>query len=169
MNHDSHAGDSHTAGTRMAKSHYRRLAAMTALSFVAMYALMYAMVDSLGNVYMNVNQAYMAGLMAAPMVVIELALMRSMHRSDRLNALIAGGAAVVAVACFFFIRRQAAIGDREFLRSMIPHHASAILMCKQASITNTEIKRLCFRPEGIVESQQAEIEQMRALLRTVKD
>jgi hypothetical protein len=32
-------------------------------------------VDTLVNVYPHLNQAYMAGLMAAPMVIIELALM----------------------------------------------------------------------------------------------
>lgn len=45
---------------------------MTVLSFIAMFILMYAMVDRFANVYPNVNQAYMAGLMAAPMVMIEL-------------------------------------------------------------------------------------------------
>ena len=41
-----------------------------------MYALMYAMVNTFANVYATVNQAYMAGLMTAPMVVIELVVMR---------------------------------------------------------------------------------------------
>lgn len=57
--------------------HYGRLALMAALSFASMYVLMYAMVDSIGNVYMSFNQAYMAALMTAPMVAIELALMGS--------------------------------------------------------------------------------------------
>lgn len=46
---------------------------MVLLSFVAMYALMYAMVDWVGNVYTNLNHAYMAVLIAMPMLVIELA------------------------------------------------------------------------------------------------
>jgi hypothetical protein len=37
------------------------------LLFVAMFILMYSMVDRFANVYPNVNQFYMAGLMAAPM------------------------------------------------------------------------------------------------------
>lgn len=49
---------------------------MTLLSFAAMYVLMYAMVDRFGNVFNNVNQVYMAGLMAAAMVLIELARRR---------------------------------------------------------------------------------------------
>ena len=51
----------------MRRSHYRRLLVMTALSFVAMYVLMYAMVDRFDNVYSNFNQVYMAGLMTASM------------------------------------------------------------------------------------------------------
>jgi hypothetical protein len=68
--------------------HYRRLVVMTVLSFAAMYVLMYAMVDRLGNVFNNINQVYMAGLMAAAMVVIELAVMGAMYQSRKLNAAI---------------------------------------------------------------------------------
>lgn len=53
------------------------------------------------------------------------------------------------------------IGDRQFLRSMIPHHASAILMCEQAGISDARIKQLCAAPQGIIASQQAEIQQMK--------
>ena len=62
---------------------------------------------------------------------------------------------------FLFIRNQTAIRDAEFLRSMIPHHAGAILMCEQASIQDAEIKELC---SNILSGQQAEIRQMKAKL-----
>lgn len=148
-----------------APSHYARLAAMTALSFLAMFALMYAMVDSLDNVVMNVNQVYMAGLMAAPMVLIELWLMRSMYGDRRRNGLIALGAVSGGVLFFMLIRTQGAVGDRQFVRSMIPHHASAILMCEEASFRSDTVRQLCFKPDGIIASQKAEIAQMQALLR----
>ncbi len=45
---------------------------------------------------------------------------------------------------------------------MIPHHAGAILMCEKAERKAPEIKKLCVE---IVASQQAEIEQMKGLLR----
>lgn len=151
---------------KMNHSHYGRLAAMGALSFVAMYVLMYAMVDSAYDVYNNVNQVYMAGLMTAPMVMIELFLMRSMFHNTRLNVLIATTAAVAGIACFALIRQQAAVTDTQFLRSMIPHHSGAILMCQQAAIRNGEVRKLC---EGIISSQQAEIAQMRELLRQLNE
>jgi uncharacterized protein (DUF305 family) len=69
---------------------------------------------------------------------------------------------LAALAGFWiFIRQQTAITDTQFLRSMIPHHSGAILMCRKASIQDPEIKQL---REAIVSSQQSEIDQMKAKL-----
>ena len=93
----------------MEKGHYLRLAAMIGLSFVAMYVLMYAMVNTLGDVYNSLNQVYMAGLMTAPMVVIEMLLMSGMYKNKKLNALLITGSCVAGIALFLFIRQQTAI------------------------------------------------------------
>jgi hypothetical protein len=69
----------------MKENHYKHLVMMAALSFAAMYILMYAMVNTIGNAYDSVNQVYMAGLMTAPMVVIELLVMRGMYQDKRRN------------------------------------------------------------------------------------
>lgn len=141
--------------------HYGRLLAMMILSFLGMYALMYAMVDRWANVYGNVNQFYMAGLMAAPMLVIELLLMAKMYPNRRWNLMLGAGALVFMAACWFGIREQAAVTDRQFIRSMIPHHAGAILMCEQNRLQDPALRRLC---DDIVQSQRAEIAQMKVLL-----
>jgi len=146
----------------MHKTHYVRLAAMAALSFIAMYILMYSMVNVFGNVYSNLNQFYMAGLMAAPMVLIEIALMSGMYPNKKWNALISVATLVLFILFWIGIRRQVGIGDRQFLKSMIPHHAGAILMCEQAPIKDPEIKQLC---REIISSQQREIDQMKAKLK----
>ncbi len=119
------------------------------------------MVNTIGNVYNNFNQFYMAGLMTAPMVVIELSVMRAMYQNKRRNALIIAASVIALLVFFTFIRQQTAISDKQFLRSMIPHHAGAILMCEQASIDDPEIKELC---GTITSSQQTEIDQMKAIL-----
>ena len=62
-------------------SPYHHLFIMVLLSFMAMYVLMYAMVDRAANIHPSFNQAYMAGLMTAPMVVLELLLMIANARS----------------------------------------------------------------------------------------
>ena len=103
----------------------------------------------------------MAALMAAPMPIFAVLIMRMMYRDGRLNAIIVAVSAVALVVFFLLIRQQAAIGDRQFLRSMIPHHAGAILMCRQAPIQDPEIKALC---QSIISSQQSEIDQMKDIL-----
>ena len=146
---------------RHRRSHYLGLAWMAVLSFIAMYVLMYAMVERVDNVYSNLNQFYMAGLMAMPMVMIELVVMKSMFSNRRLNAAILVGCIVVGAAFWFGIREQGGIAERQFLKSMIPHHASAILMCERTEMTDPEAMDLCRR---IIAGQKAEIEQMKSML-----
>ena len=138
---------------------------MTVLSFISMYVFMYAMVDTFANVYPNFNQFYMAGLMTAPMVLIELLLMGSMYRNKTANIVITAASIVALGAFFLMIRQQTAVADTQFLKSMIPHHAAAILMCEKAPVQDTEIKQLC---RTIISSQQKEIDQMKAKLRVLE-
>lgn len=140
---------------------YLRLAAMAALSFAAMYILMYAMVDRFENVFPNTNQIYMAGLMTAPMVIFELALMGMMYKNRAVNIAIYAVSAIALIGFFVAIRAQTAIGDTQFLKSMIPHHAGAVLMCQRAPITDPQIKQLC---ATIIKGQNEEIAQMRKML-----
>jgi uncharacterized protein (DUF305 family) len=145
-----------------AKGHYGRLLVMILLSFLAMYALMYAMVNAFNNVFNNVNQFYMAGLMVAPMVLIELVLMAGMYPNRKLNAVLAVLSLLGMILFWMGIRQQAAVTDQQFLRSMIPHHAGAILMCKENKLKDPELLRLC---GNIVSSQQAEIDLMKSKLK----
>jgi uncharacterized protein (DUF305 family) len=59
------------------------------------------------------------------------------------------------------MRQQTAVGDTQFLLSMIPHHSGAILMCGQANLTDPEIKSLC---ETIITSQRDDIRQIKNIL-----
>jgi uncharacterized protein (DUF305 family) len=53
------------------------------------------------------------------------------------------------------------VGDVQFLKSMIPHHAGAVLMCEQAPIEDGAVRELC---KSIIASQQEEIAQMKGML-----
>lgn len=145
--------------------HYVYLAVMTVFMFVSMYILMYAMVDRLENVFSNVNQFYMAGLMTAPMVLIELAIMRAMYGNRAANIVIVGISLLAFAGFWVGIRQQVAVADTQFLRSMIPHHAGAILMCEKASVQDSEVRSLC---REIIRGQQSEIEQMKTILSRLK-
>ncbi len=140
---------------------YKKLLIMAVLSFISMYILMYAMVDTFSNVIPNINQFYMAGLMTLPMMIIELLLMGSMYMNKKLNTIIIAISSVLLIAFFLAIRQQSFVSDRQFLKSMIPHHASAILMCEKTNLQDPENIALC---EAIVTGQQEEIDLMKAKL-----
>ncbi len=138
---------------------------MAALSFISMYILMYIMVDSYTNVYPNLNQLYMAGVMTIPMLIIELFFMMPMYNNRKLNFLIMIFSLFVFILLIIFIRKQTAISDREFLKSMIPHHGAAILMCKKAQLQDPEVLELC---KNIGHAQQSEIDFMKAKIESMK-
>jgi len=152
--------EQHTASEH--SKHYRKLAIMIVLSFISMYLLMYSMVNSFSNVIPNINQFYMASLMTMPMIIIEILLMRSMYMNRKWNSTILSLSAVGSITLLVLIQQQGAVNDKQFLKSMIPHHGAAILMAKEASIHDPEIKILC---EKIIRDQQSEIEQMKAKLK----
>lgn len=146
--------------------HYYHLLIMTVLSFIAMFVLMYVMVDIFSNVYVNVNQFYMAGLMVVPMVLIELVVMRSMYANPKVNIAIVAVSLMAFVFFFAGIRQQLAVTDAQFLRSMIPHHGAAILMCEKSPSEDPDIKRLC---ASIIAGQSSEIAEMKAKLGALAD
>ncbi len=150
----SHGG--HGTGTA-----YRKFAIEMAIDFAIMYLVMYTMIDTVDHLYFNVNNVYMTLMMVAPMALVMLLSMRSMFSSKTRNMAIGVAAVVIFVLSYAGMRTQAGVGDRQFLRSMIPHHSGAILMCEQASLIDPETMALC---RDIVESQRAEIAKMQALL-----
>ncbi len=143
------------------QGHYGRLMIELAIDFVIMYLVMYTMIRSLDHFYLNINNVWMTLMMVTPMALVMLAAMRSMFPSRSRNLLVIAGALVVFGVSFYGMRTQAAVGDEQFLKSMIPHHSGAILMCQEASITDPEIDALCLE---IVAAQRREIAQMQAIL-----
>jgi uncharacterized protein (DUF305 family) len=140
---------------------YRSLALQTVISGIVMYLVMFAMINSIDHFFNNLNMVYMTLMMVTPMVVLMILAMRRMFQSKAANAVLILSSLVLFFGSFAAIRTQAAIGDRAFLRSMILHHSGAILMCRQASISDPQIIRLCGE---IIESQQREIDEMKGML-----
>jgi len=144
---------------------YKKLSIMLVLSFISMYILMYSMVNSIKNVYPNINQFYMAALMTMPMMIIELGLMGKMYMNKKLNTVLISISSAALIAFFLLIQYQTGVTDRQFLRGMIPHHAAAILMSEQSKTQDPEIMKL---QQEIISSQQQEIAEMKAILKRLK-
>ena len=155
---ENHAKSAHHQGDSKA---YVMLAINLGLSLLVMYLAMFAMIWSWGEFIQNVNFFYMALVMWAPMGAIMLATMGGMYGNRKLNAALYVALAAIFVLSLLGIRQQSLVGDDQFLRSMIPHHSGAILMCEEAKLTDPEIRQLCGE---IVEAQKQEIAQMKRIL-----
>ena len=165
MNHDAHArphaGANHaTANGGSSARAYWMFALNLALSLIPMYLAMFTMIDGWGDFRNNVNMFYMALTMLAPMGMIMLATMGSMYGNKPLNLALYAGLAVLFVASLWATRAQALVDDKQFVDSMLPHHSGAILMCREARLTDPELVKLCGE---IVKAQRAEISQMEAI------
>ncbi|WP_342640963.1 DUF305 domain-containing protein [Rhodoligotrophos ferricapiens] len=130
------------------------------LSLVVMYFVMFSMIDSWVDFRNNLNMFYMALTMVAPMGIIMLATMSGMYKNKGLNLALCLGLAVLFIAAFAGTRTQALINDRRFIESMIPHHSGAILMCREATLTDRELIDLC---RDISHGQRGEIDKMEAI------
>jgi hypothetical protein len=148
----------------MTGHHYKMLALNLLISLVIMYFVMFTMIWSAGDLVNNVNMFYMALTMATPMGILMLLMMRMMYPNQKLNRVLYALFALLFILGLWGTRAQWLVGDRQFVRAMIPHHSGAILMCNRASLQDAAIRDLCFKPDGIVESQKREIEQMKAFL-----
>jgi uncharacterized protein (DUF305 family) len=145
----------------MMKSHYGMLGLNLGLSAIVMYLVMFTMIDRTAEFYNNVNSLYMTAMMVSPMAILMLLMMGSMYSNRALNLALYAGFGAIFLLSLWGMRTQALVGDEQFLRSMIPHHSGAILMCRESSISDPEIVALCDRIER---SQKAEIDQMKGIL-----
>lgn len=131
-----------------------------ALSLAAMYLVMFTMIDTGADFRNNLNMFYMALSMVAPMGLLMLLTMPAMYSKKRTNAFIYAGLIGLFGLSIAGTRNQAAIGDAQFISSMIPHHSGAILMCREAKLSDPELMQLC---DDISRGQRREIQQMNAI------
>ena len=141
---------------------YKRFAVMAVAMFVAMYFIMYAMIDGLQNLIPNINNLYMTLLMVSAMLVIEIWIMKGMYQNKKINRVIITFSLAIGVFSWFGIREQINVGDKQFVKGMIPHHAAAVLMSEKAKLTDPELIEL---QKNILETQAKEIELMKRKLK----
>ncbi|WP_312752535.1 DUF305 domain-containing protein [Epilithonimonas hominis] len=141
---------------------YKRFAVMAVAMFVAMYFIMYAMIDGLNNLIPNINNLYMTLLMVSAMLVIELWIMKGMYQNKKINWAVIAVSLAIGIFSWFGIREQINVGDKQFVKGMIPHHAAAVLMSDKAKLTDPELIEL---QKNILETQAKEIEFMKRKLK----
>ena len=131
------------------------------VSFIIMFSVMFLNVDEANHIYISTTRIYMALLMVSPMAIVMMLMMGKMYPHKKLNTGIMLGALVLFGLVLAGLRTQTPIGDAQYMKAMIPHHSSAIMVSKHANLQDPEVKKLS---EGIIASQEKEIAEMKAIL-----
>ena len=134
---------------------------MMIISFIIMYGVMFLNVDEANHIYLSTTRTYMALLMVSPMAVVMILMMGKMYPNKKMNTGVIIGGIVLFGIVLAGLRTQTPIGDVQYMKAMIPHHSSAIMVSKHANIKDPEVKKLS---EGIIASQEKEIAEMKAIL-----
>ncbi len=145
---------------------YKKLTWMMLISFVIMYIVMFLNMDSINHYHTSATRIYMAILMVAPMAVVMILMMGKMYPNKKANLVIISSSIVIFIATLIALRTQTPIGDQQYMKAMIPHHSSAILVSKQAKLKDPEVKKLAVK---IIQSQVKEIEEMKGLIKRLEN
>lgn len=144
---------------------YKKFTVMMIISFLIMYTVMFLNIDQFSHYHTSLTRTYMAILMVAPMAVVMMLMMGKMYPNQKLNMVITAGAVVVFIAVLIGLRTQTPIADVQYMKAMIPHHSSAIMVSKHADIKDPEVRELA---DSIIASQEREIAQMENILKRMQ-
>lgn len=140
---------------------YKKFGVMMLISFLIMYIVMFLNIDKLTHYHTSTTRVYMAALMVAPMAIVMIGMMGKMYTNKKLNMAIMIGAVCLFILVLTGLRTQTPIGDVQYMKAMIPHHSSAIMVSKHADIKDPEVRELA---DSIIASQEREIARMEAIL-----
>lgn len=150
---------------KMQAMHYQTFFVTLLISFVIMYAVMFLNMDSTGHYHTSLTRIYMALLMVAPMAVVMILMMGKMYPSKSLNRGIIAGSIILFSMVLTALRTQTPIGDLQYMKAMIPHHSSAVMVSRHANLRDAEVRKLA---DSIIASQEREIAQMEAMIKRLQ-
>ena len=142
-------------------NNYLKFGMMMTVSFIIMYAVMFLNADVFDHVMLSTTRTYMTILMIAPMAISMMLFMWGMYKNKKANYIILTLAVVVFVGTLSMLRNQTLISDVQWMKAMIPHHSSAIMVSQKAHLEDPEAIKLA---EEIIEAQKREIAQMEKMI-----
>ncbi len=148
----------------MKENNYVKLSLMMLVSFIIMYLVMFLNIVDISHFYISLTRIYMALLMVLPMVIVMITFMPGMYQNQKLNKILISTSAILFFVVVFFLRQQIFVTDSQYMKAMIPHHSSAILTSKQATIRDIEVRKLA---NDIIEAQEREIRLMKEYLQRI--
>lgn len=150
----------------MKTNSYMKFAAMMAVSFVIMYAVMFLNADIFEHVMLSTTRTYMSILMIAPMAISMMLFMWKMYENKKANYIILASAVIIFIGTLTMLRNQTLIADVQWMKAMIPHHSSAIMVSQKAKLEDPEAQQLA---KDIIEAQEREIAQMQEMIKRLEE
>jgi hypothetical protein len=157
----AHGPDQGQHAHAKAMGHYGRFWAMVGTSTLIGWGAMYLNTYQLDHVFFSWMRVFMALIMGGVMTGVMMLFMWKMYPNRRANFGVLGVAAALFVAGLGLARSQATVDDVDYMRAMIPHHSIAILTSSRARIEDPRVRELA---DGIIESQEREIAEMKQLI-----
>jgi uncharacterized protein (DUF305 family) len=151
--------------SEMKNMSYKKFWITMAISFFIMYIVMFLNMDNSSHYHTSLTRIYMALLMVAPMAVVMMLMMGKMYPNKKTNMGIMVAGTLVFIIALVALRTQTPISDVQYMKAMIPHHSSAIMVSKRANIKDPEVKKLS---QQIIKSQEEEIAQMENIIERMK-
>tara|TARA_R110002012_G_scaffold321836_1_gene551731 strand:+ start:29009 stop:29494 length:486 start_codon:yes stop_codon:yes gene_type:complete len=149
----------------MKSNSYVKFAAMMTVSFVIMYAVMFLNADIFEHVMLSTTRTYMTILMVAPMAISMILFMWKMYENKKINYIILTSAVIIFIGTLAMLRNQTLIADVQWMKAMIPHHSSAIMVSQKAHLADPEAQKLA---EDIIKAQKEEIAQMQEMIKRLE-
>ena len=144
---------------------YIRFGLMILTSTVIMYFLMFFNIFELSHFTFSETRIYMSIMMGSVMAIIMLLFMWKMYQKKKLNYLILGISILTFGTSLWLVRSQATVDDTSWMKSMIPHHSSAILTSEKADISDPRVQEL---RDAIIKAQEVEIAEMKNLIEDIE-
>src|SRR5699024_5437801 len=112
------------------------------------------------------TRMYMTLIMGGSMMIIMLAFMLQMYKSNKVNVAIFAVGALMLLGSIWLVRSQATVDDVDYMEGMIPHHSIAILTSERAGIEDSRVQTLA---REIIDAQRREIKEMEWLIQDIKE
>lgn len=147
-------------------SSYIRFGAMILTSMVVMFALMYFNTYAFEHVRWSETRFYMTFIMGGAMAIVMLGFMLGMYKNTKANIAIFAGSALILLGALYLVRSQTTVGDRSYMKAMIPHHSIAIMTSERSNIEDVRVRELA---DGIIRAQRKEIKEMNWLISDIAE
>lgn len=130
-------------------------------SFLIMYVIMFLNVAAIDHIYNSLTRTYRTLLMIALMAILMMAFMWKTYPNTKVNFGVITVSIILFISTLTLLRTQEPVGDKQWMKAMIPHHSSAILTSNKANLKDPEVKKLALE---IIEAQKKEIAEMKSHL-----